>query len=816
MLKFSFWAALLLLTNFVHAQNVEVLVRNAQSKEPLSGATVSLLERNKVFVTNSNGIAIIDVLNNGKQTLLVRYVGYENKKVEVGLPVTSTLVVELTEGITLTDEVIIRATRAEEDAPTTFTNIGKEQIQKQNFGQDLPFLLNWSPSLVTTSDAGNGIGYTGVRIRGSDATRINVTLNGIPYNDSESQGTFWVNLPDIASSTESIQVQRGVGTSTNGGSAFGASINLQTNTLNEKPYAELLQAAGTFNTRRHTIRVGTGLMENNFTFDGRFSYLLSDGFIDRASSDLQSYYFSGGYYKNKTIVRALVFGGRERTFQSWAGVPQSRLNNDTEAMLVTAGNEGWSDAQIDNLLNADSRTFNPYLYPDQVDNYQQNHYQLHVSQSISNLLTANVSLHYTKGKGYFEEYRYKNDVTDYGLQPISIGDSLVERVDLVRRRWLDNDFYGLTFSLQYDHQQLQNITGGGWNTYSGDHFGEIIWAEVINRPTGHQYYFNVGDKKDFNIYNKTTYRFTSAFSAFLDLQYRHVGYKARGIENRQRNIAVDTDFNFFNPKAGISYFGNNYQLYASVAVANREPVRDDFVDNPGSTPKSENLINYEGGMRWQKNKLGINANVYYMDYNNQLVLTGALNDVGAPVRTNVANSYRAGIEIETNWQISEKINWQANATLSENKIRNFEEVVYDYGEDFSFAIPSEIRNTYKNTEISFSPSIIAGSVLSYQFAKGAEVAWLSKYVSEQFLDNTRNNNRKIDAFFVNDLRISYSIQPKFVSGIDFSLLVNNVFNEEYESNGYTYGFLAGSATFRENFFYPQAGTHFLAMVTIKL
>lgn len=815
MLQFLKVAACIMLTTSALAQSIRGNVRDAASKQALTGATVQVENTNTVAVTDGQGSFSITVPGKGKHTLIVKFLGYETQRLTLDRDQLTELNIELKEGFILTDEVVIRSTRADEKSPTTYFNLDKKTLEKQNYGQDLPFVLNWTPSLVTTSDAGAGIGYTGVRIRGSDATRVNVTINGIPYNDSESQGTFWVNMPDITSSVQSIQIQRGVGTSTNGGSSFGGSINLQTNTKHEKAHAELVNSFGSFGTRRHTLGFGTGLIKNKFTLDGRLSRIASDGFIDRASSDLRSYFASAAYYGKSTIVKALAFGGKERTYQSWYGVPESRLNNDVEAMEQTVSNEGWNEEQRQNLLNSNSRTFNPYTYENQVDDYGQYHYQLHVSQQLSSSLTANAALHYTKGKGFYEEYRYDDDFENYGLSSPVIDGTPVEYSDIIRRRWLENDFYGTTYSLSYDKNELNVVVGGAWNRYVGDHFGQVLWSAVPNAPAGHQYYFNVGDKHDFNSYAKVNYQVSMRLNAYLDLQYRGISYKASGKENKQFDFLVDETFNFFNPKAGFTYDlleGNH--LYASVAFANREPVRDDFVDNPGATPKHESMTNLEVGYRKTTDKILLNANFYYMDYFNQLVLTGALNDVGANIRTNVDRSYRSGIELEGTFQLSPKFNWSANLTVSQNKIRSFTEVVYDYG--INWDEYNEIRNRYTDTDISFSPSLIAGSVFSYLPFPKAEISLLSKYVGKQYLDNTSNDERSMDAYLINDIRLSYVWTPSFVNEITFSLLVNNIFNEEYESNGYTWGYQGGGAAFRENYYYPQAGTNFLAMLAIKI
>lgn len=791
-------------------------VRDAQTKRALPGATlvISNLNELELAITDPFGRYAFPNLPAGNYTLKVTFLGYGEKSERISVTSATTHDVLLDEKAILTDEVVVNATRANEKTPTTFSTVDKEQIQKQNFGQDLPFLLNWTPSVVTTSDAGTGVGYTGVRIRGSDATRVNVTINGIPYNDSESMGTFWVNIPDIASSTQSVQIQRGVGTSTNGASAFGATVNVQTNKRNDVPYAEVTNAYGSFNTRRHSLNVGTGLLNDRWVFDGRISRISSDGFIDRAFADLKSYYFAGGYYGRNTILKAIVFGGSERTYQSWYGVPESRLKNDTEAMNTTAINEGWNDIQTANLLASKSRTFNPYLYENQVDDYKQDHYQFHFSQNIVENVNLNAALHYTPGQGFYEEYRYANDFEDYGLSPVTIGDSLIESSDLIRRRWLDNDFYGFTYSLQVDRKKWELVLGGGLNRYEGDHFGQIIWSQVAVVPQGYRYYFSTGEKTDFNTYLKVNIELTSQLNGFADLQIRRLNYTAGGTDNRQSNFVIDQQYTFFNPKLGLTYTASDRnQLYASYSVANREPVRDDFVDNPGKTPKHETLRNVEAGWRNSGDAHRLQINYYLMDYKNQLVLTGEINDVGASVRTNVDKSYRMGVEVDGLIKLSQKLTWSANLSLSRNKIIEFKEVLYDYGENFDEY--NVVENTYNGTDISFSPSVIFGSNLSFAAFRNFEVALLSKFVGRQYLDNTTNEKRSLDPYFVNDVRFTYAWRPEFLREVNFSLLVNNALNELYESNGYTWGYLAGPTAYRENYYFPQAGTNVMGMVSIK-
>lgn len=713
------------------------------------------------------------------------------------------------------DDVIVYATRANENTPTTYSEISKEEISAVNLGQDLPILLNLSPSLITTSDAGAGVGYTGLRIRGSDATRINVTINGIPVNDSESHGVFWVNMPDLASSVDNIQIQRGVGTSTNGAAAFGATVNLQTNVPSQEAYAEVNNSFGSFNTRKHTLMYNTGLLNDRWSFESRLSKIASDGYIDRAESDLQSYFLSGGYYGSKTVVKALVFGGHEITYQSWWGTPQAVLENDRAGIEEVIANNFYTQEQARNIRQS-GRTFNYYLYDNEVDNYKQDHYQLHLSHQLNDLLTMNVAGHYTYGRGYFEQYREGDDFSDYGLNNLIIGNDTVTSTDLIRRRWLDNDFYGTTFSLNYLQNELEMTLGGAWNKYEGDHFGEIIWTQFAsNSNIRDRYYDNVGYKTDFNTYLKANYQVTSSLNLFADLQVRKIDYETVGIDSDRRSIDVGDDYTFFNPKVGATYQLNEQSnVYASYAIGNREPVRNDFVDAPGGvTPKHETLRNLEAGYRRYGNNFSFQANYYLMDYENQLVLTGELNDVGSGVRQNVADSYRMGIELVGAYRLNEQIRWDANITFSKNKIKEFTEIIYDYGVDWSGYTP--VPTEFEDTDISFSPNIIGGSQLTYSPVKGFEASLRSKYVGKQYLDNTGNDARSIDPYFVNDLRLSYNFSFSSVKNINLSLLTNNIFDVTYSSNGYTFGYAGGGAEIRENYFYPQAGRNFLMALNLR-
>lgn len=784
--------------------------------DPIIGANVIIESLNLGRATDQEGSFQFENIVSGNYQIEISMVGYRTIKRSVELKENLEIDFKLKDDLTRLEEVVVMGTRANETTPTTFTEVSKEAIQKQNLGQDLPFLLNWTPSTVVTSDAGAGVGYTGIRIRGSDASRINVTINGIPINDSESQGVFWVNTPDIATSTDNIQVQRGVGTSTNGAGAFGASINIQSNSLTQEPEASINTTFGSYNTQKYNAVFKTGLLENNFAFEGRLSKISSDGFIDRASSDLSSYYLSAGYYGKKSVFKFITFAGKEKTYQSWWGTPEAKLRNDEAGIEAVIANNGYTDEQAANLRNS-GRTFNYYQYDNQVDDYGQDHYQLHFSQDLASDWSLNTSLHYTKGSGFFEEFKNDEDLEDYGLANVEIGDATITSTDLIRRRWLDNDFYGITYGLNYDGGKTQFNFGGAYNEYKGDHFGEIIWAQFSsNGSIRERYYQSESVKKDFNSFAKMILQANDKLSLYGDLQIRNVTYSGMGNDNDLRAIDFDQQYTFFNPKFGATFSLNSTaNVYASFAVGNKEPNRSDIIDAPaGVLPMEETLNNLELGYRLNKSNFALEINYYLMDYNNQLVLTGEVNDVGSGIRVNVPDSYRTGIEIQVGTAIANGLNLQANLALSENKIRNFTEVLYDYGADFSGY--NEVRNDFNDTDISFSPSVVAGSQLSYSPSSGLSFTLLSKYVGDQFLDNTSSENRKIDAFFINDFRLNYDIKTKFMKAINLSLLVNNIFDVRYESNGYTFGYFGGpDYEVRENYLYPQAGTNFLLSVGLK-
>ncbi|MFD2099865.1 TonB-dependent receptor [Flagellimonas iocasae] len=688
------------------------------------------------------------------------------------------------------DEVLVQAIRVTKEFPITFSNLDQEDITPRNLGQDVPILMNFLPAVVTTSDAGAGVGYTGIRVRGSDATRVNVTINGVPYNDAESQGTFWVNMPDFASSTQSLQLQRGVGTSTNGAAAFGASLNLLTDAFSEEAYARISSSVGSFNTLRNNIKFSTGILSDHFEISGRLSRITSDGYIDRARSDLDAYFLQGVYRDDNTLVKALLFGGHEITYQAWDGVTAEQL--------------------------AEDRTFNPVgMYTDEngniqfhdneVDDYKQDHFQLHWNETLSPEWSTNLALHYTRGRGFFEQYREDEDFGDYGLEPIELGGETVETTDLIRRRWLVNDFYGTVFSATYNKDNLRLILGGGYNEYKGDHFGEIIWARYASdSEIGDRYYDDNSKKTDFNAYAKANYQLNNQWSIFGDLQYRGVGYEANGDDTG----FVDDTFNFFNPKAGVTFdLNQNNNFYLSYARANREPNRNDYENG---SPKPEKLNDFELGWRYVSSDFQLNTNVYYMRYKDQLVLTGELNDVGAPLRANVGDSYRLGLEVDASLRLGNKFRLRPNIALSDN--RNL---------DFFFQRDGALQDL-GNTHIAYSPQVVAGNVLTFQPNQNLQVSLLSKFVGKQYMGNIDSENSTLDSYSQTDFNVQYVIETgSFVKSIVLSGLVNNIFDADIVSNGYFYTYdddfsNPGTITTIEGAgYYPQAGVNFLVGATIN-
>lgn len=701
------------------------------------------------------------------------------------------------------DEFVVRAAQVAEGSPMAKSNVTGKELQTNNFGQDVPYLISQTPSVIVTSDAGTGIGYTSFRIRGTGDSRINVTVNGVPLNDSESQTTFWVNMPDFASSTGEVQVQRGVGSSTNGAGAFGASISMMTERASMTPFFEASETAGSFGTSKTTVKGSTGLMNNLFVADARYSKMRSNGYIDRAKADVSSYYGSLTMYRDATQLKFTTFGSAETTNQAWNYVPSD---------YIKAGNRTYNSC-------GEYEENGVTKYYDQTDNYWQQHYHLSMVHSFNAYLGTSLTLHYTHGKGYYEDYKAGAKLAKFGLEPFNGTDGqTVKRTDLVRRKWMRNDFYGFVFKADYKKDFIDAIFGLGANNYEGDHFGRVIWARnYFNLSPTHEYYRNKGEKLDYNAYLKTTFATSSHTSIYADLQYRGIHYTIDGTSDKVPQLDVDTDFGFFNPKFGFNYRNGGQQAYASFAIGHREPGRNNYTDESAvEHPTYETLYDYEVGYSVAGKRWNTAVSLYYMDYDNQLIQTGRLSEIGEALTTNIKDSYRMGVELSGNVQIADWLRWQANITLSQNKIRNFVESVAAYDANWDDIAPIEVK--YDKTDIAFSPSVTANNTFSVH-AGGFDAGLNSVYVSRQYLDNTACRSRSIDSYFVSNATLSYTFNTKAVDDIVVGLRINNLFNEKYETSGWVSSCVVeGESTVDNRTVYDglavQATTNF--MINIKL
>ena len=822
---------------------------NDENGIPLVGANITVIGTRLGAAADDKGRYEIENVPAGVHTIQASFIGYEVLRKKIIIKEGDHHFVEdlqLQERIISVSGLVVRATRANAKTPMTYTNLDKETIEQNNLGQDVPYLLRWTPSAVVTSDGGTGIGYTGIRIRGTDPTRINVTINGIPLNDAESQGVFWVDLPDFVSSTNDIQVQRGVGTSTNGAGAFGASINLNTNQIQKEPYSVVNATVGSFNTLKGNVTFGSGLLGEKFTLDGRLSKITSDGYIDRATADLESFYLSGAYLGKKSSFRLNVFSGHEVTYQAWNGVPADFIDDPELRTFNSAGAE---------------RAGTPH--DNEVDDYQQTHYQLLYNTQMNPNWNLNLALHYTAGKGFFEQYKAEQSLNNYGIKdfllkeinwalPVDLGlvnnyfdlegvsvttdtvfDTALQEnllkatyalssTDLIRRRWLDNDFYGATYALNFlsDNNQIEATLGGAYNIYQGRHFGEVIWARNAGESElKHIYYDNDAQKTDFNIFAKLNYQVIYGLNAYIDLQYRRVGYQFLGFNNQLENVDQEDQLHFFNPKFGLLYrIKDKADLYASFGVANREPNRNDYTESPTSSrPKPEQLYNTEVGYRQKWNRAALAINFYHMFYRDQLALNGQINDVGEYSRINIDKSYRLGLELVAGIELFNGLHLQGNATFSQNKVKGFTEFVDTYDESFNWLGQEAIER--ENTDLAFSPNVMAGGDLTYHvFQKNdnqnLSLSLLGKYVGKQFIDNSSDNKNVIDPYFFSDFRIRYQLKTNFIKEIGLTLLVRNIFDGQFETNAWSYRYNYGESTLVDQGFYPQAGRNVLLGISL--
>jgi len=754
-----------------------------EQNKSLFGANLQLLEIKKSIVTDINGHFLFENLAEGNYTLVVKNIGYKTYTRQISVDADKFIKISLVPSVEQLSEVIVTAVRATKNMPVTYTNIGKKELSEKNLGQDVPFLLEQTPSVVVTSDAGAGVGYTGIRIRGVSSQQINVTLNGIPLNDPESHSVYWVDIPDFAASTSGLQIQRGVGTSTFGTGAFGASINLETDRIKSKAFSTINTSYGSFNTKKISLKGSTGLLKKHFEFTGRYSKITSDGYRDRATSNLNSYYFSGAYKDDKTTLKALIFGGHEITYQAWYGIDkqtfeETPISNPTGAIY----DENW------NIVD---------YYDNQVDDYKQDHYQLHFERKIAENLKFNLAAHYTYGRGYYEQYKQNQDFKDYGLDTIYIDNEIITKTDLIRRKWLDNDFYGLAGSFQYGTTDLNIILGAAVNQYDGKHFGKIIWAQYAsNSKINHKYYDNLGVKKFINVFAKANYKLMDDLNLFADVQFRSINYAVNGTMGWNAPWKTSDDLFFINPKLGLYYkLDENNDLYLSVAQSHREPNRDDYENTAAGKPKPEVLNNIETGWKFDHKRLKAEVNLFGMFYRNQLVYTGAIDNVGAPIRKNVGESRRVGMETQIAYRISSNLSALANFTWSDNRNINYVEK------------ESNILKKYGDTFLTYSPNIVAAGSMVYQPLENLKLQWNVKYVGKQYMDNKNSPASKLDAYHVHNLVASYKIQPKkYLEQAQFIFTLNNFLNKKYASNGYMWD---GTP-----YYFPQAGRHFLMGVSL--
>lgn len=770
-------------------------VRDGESNELLSGASVWIDNSGIPVFTDQNGEFTIKKIKAGTHTVNVLFLGYSKYHSEITITQDTKTEIKLEPTSLIAEGIQVNATRLPEKAPGAVQNISLREIKKENSGLDLPFIIHSSPSAVSTSDAGNGIGYTGLRIRGTDATRINVTVNGIPFNNPESQEVYWVDIPDIASSIDNIQIQRGVGTSTNGASSFGASINIQTQMPGSDPYAELDNSFGSFNSMHNSIKLGSGLINKKWSVDARLSNLQSDGYIDRSASNLQSWFLTGTWLGKNSTIKLNAFSGHEKTHQAWDGIPGEIL--DTNRTYNVNG------MYTDSLGNA-------RFYDNEVDDYRQDNYHILYTFKISEKSWANITMFYTRGEGYYEQYKEDKDINDYKLvSPVNT----VDKTDLITQKWMKNDFYGLTWSLNQKSKKHEAIFGGAVNQYDGNHYGKVIWTdkEFISQTFNHEWYENKGIKKDINVFGK--FRFTPGkrINLYADLQYRYVNYEIKGTDDDLRDLGQKHEFNFINPKAGFIYDINKYQdVQLALAIANREPNRDNFKDaDPGKTPKPERLYNSELSWNFSKNNYNASICVYYMGYKDQLILTGEINNTGSAIMVNVENSYRAGIELIYGIRLLPKLDWKGNLNISRNKISDF----INYVDDWEMG--GQIAESLGNTDLSFSPEVTANSTLSWNAFKGFVIDWTAKYVGKQYIDNTSSNSRSLDPYLINNLRINYTIKIKSIRELQIKLCLNNLLNEEYETNAWVYRYYYGGF-YEMNGYFAQATRNFMIGLVVGI
>ncbi len=803
--------AILLPSNLLAQFNINGNVIDKENHEILIGAHVSIKELNLITVTDENGDFRFENIKKGTYTLEATYLGFKTYSSDIKVVNDTKIKIAMTTDSMMEDEVIVTSSRVGEKTPLTYSEIDSEELKRSNQGADLPFLLQNTPSVVVTSDAGAGVGYTGMRIRGSDLTRINVTLNGIPVNDAESNLVYFVDLPDLASSVDNIQIQRGVGNSSNGAAAFGASINIKTDEQTSEPFARLSSTFGSFNTLKNTLNFSSGRDKNGFNFNGRISKINSDGYIDRAYSDLFSYQLSASWSDENDFLKFMIMNGKEETYQAWNGTPKDSL-----ATNPTFNPSGMMYDKDGNFIG---------YYENEIDKYDQSYYQLHYAHSFTQNLTLTASAFLTTGKGYYENYKNDKSFSSYGLPNLVIGDSIIERLNLIQQKWLDNKYYGFNLALNHKVGRLDLNYGGSWNRYDGDHFGIINWAEY-GVPLNYRWYENTGNKEYYNAYISANYELNRHLNFFAEMQYRHINYSIDGIHDDLNDITQNHVFNFWNPKGGIFYsINDNNSAYFSVAYSNREPNRDIYTDADELQRERvthEKLTDYELGYSYRNRKMAFNTNLFYMDYKDQLVMTGEINNVGNTIMTNVDKSYRFGLEGSAAFQFNRYFALDFNFALSQNKILNYVDYVDNYDADWNYLgqienhIGTDAASHVPTTDISFSPNIIGGLNLKVTPINHLDIIFQEKYVGRQFIDNTSTLSRSLDPYFVSNVVINYEWKQTLFKDLNFNLSVNNIFNNRYCSNAWVYKAMVGGEEYIEDGYFSQAGINFMFSVIVGI
>ena len=770
---------------------------------PLQGANISISNLNLSSTSDYQGNFSLNVSEQGEYVLKVTFIGYKTYVEKISCHNSSKLYIniQLDPNIVHINEIEINASKANSNTPIAYSDVDKVQLRNLNTGVDLPKMLDITPSLTFSSDNGSGIGYSDLKIRGTDLTRINVTMNGVPLNNSESHEMYFVDMPDFVSTIDNIQIQRGVGTSVDGSAAFGATVDLKTQGVDNNPYSQISLSGGSSNTLHANVKVGTGLIDNKFSVNVGMSKINSDGYIDRATSDLSSLFLDAGYYGKNFYAKFINITGKEKTYQAWNGASKEQMEIDRQY------NPAGEIYQSDSLVG---------YYNNETDNYLLSSSQLLLGYKIIPELKLNISLHYTYGTGYYENYKNNQklssfqNVVGYIMTP---DDSTVTKTNLIRRKWVDSDFYGYIYSLNYTKGIIDLILGGGWNYYDGRHYGKVIWAEnALVTDINRNWYKNNAYKKDLNQYLKINMALASQINLYVDAQYRRVNYKINGLRDDLFDITQEHTYNFFNPKAGIVWKNNSNRAYFSFAVSHREPSRDDFTDaNEGRTPKPESLYDFETGYQHTFNRVKLSASLYYMKYKDQLVLTGEINNTGSAIMVNVDDSYRAGIELESSAEIIHNtLYWNANATFSQNKIKDFTEFIDNWDDG------TQVEKYYGTTDISFSPSIIAFNKFQYVFLKNFSLSLMTKYVGKQYMDNSSDERYKINPYLVNDLRLDYNVTlNNLVKNINVFCTLYNFLNEKYETKAWLYRYYSEGVEEYEAGYFPQAGINILAGINIK-